>query len=146
MFQSFYYQAYLWHCCSQVNENKKRPESVTYNREMAKSAPQRVSQFLWRLSQLKIFQWLGLHKNQPTHQGALFASSLLYATDSGRFLFSFTWETQCTEGQYTRKSIQDNCPHQFRGDYFYSDCCCCCGPNVFPFCSIQVWSSHYWPL
>ena len=27
------------HCCSQVNENKKRPESVTYNREMAKSAP-----------------------------------------------------------------------------------------------------------
>ena len=27
------------HCCSQVNENKKRPESVTYIREMAKSAP-----------------------------------------------------------------------------------------------------------
>ncbi len=27
------------HCDSQVNENKKRPESVAYNKELAKSAP-----------------------------------------------------------------------------------------------------------
>ena len=27
------------HCVSQVNENKKRPESVAYNKELAKSAP-----------------------------------------------------------------------------------------------------------
>ena len=28
-----------YHCVSQVNENKKRPESVAYNKELAKSAP-----------------------------------------------------------------------------------------------------------